>query len=56
VLLVYRDFAVLGDRAAFEKTERKLYVEWAAHQQAERRRWEITQKHWDDLMVAVPTE
>ena len=56
VILTYRDFAALGDRAGFEAIERHLYKDWEAHQKAERRRWEITEKHWDDLMVAVPTE
>jgi len=56
VILTYRDFAALGDRAGFEAIERKLYPDWAAHQKAERHRWEITEKHWDDLMVAVPSE
>ena len=56
VILSYRDFATLGDRAHFQAIERKLYPDWEAHQRAERRRWEITEKHWDDLMVAVPTD
>jgi len=56
VILTYRDFAALGDRTGFEAIERKLYPDWDAHQKAERRRWEITEKHWDDLMVSVPTE
>ncbi len=56
VILTYRDFATLGDRAGFEAIERKLYPDWEAHQKAERHRWEITEKHWDDLMVGVPTE
>lgn len=56
VILTYRDFAALGDRSGFESLERRLYQDWEAHQKAERHRWEITQKHWDDVMVAVPTE
>ncbi len=56
VILTYRDFVALGDRAGFETIERKLYPDWEAHQKAERRRWEITEKHWDDIMVAVPAE
>ncbi len=56
VILTYRDFAALGDRVGFEAIEHKLYADWAAHQKAERHRWEITEKHWDDLMVAVPSE
>ena len=54
VILKYRDFAALGDRAGFEAVERRLYPDWEAHQRAERQRWEITERHWDDLMVAQP--
>ncbi len=56
VLLTYRDFAALGDRTGFGAIERKLYPNWEAHQKAERHRWEITEKHWDDIMVAAPTD
>lgn len=56
VILRYRDFAALGDRARFDAIERRLYPDAEAHRQAERRRWEITEKHWDDIMVAVPGE
>ncbi len=56
VILTYRDFAALGDRAGFEAVERKLYPNWEAHQRAEQRRWEVTAKHWDDFQVAQPIE
>ena len=56
VTLVWRDFAAFGDRAAQDAVERRLYPEWEKHQQAERRRWEITDKHWDDLMVRLPND
>ncbi len=56
VILTYRDFVALGDRAGFEAIERRLYKDWEAHEKAERRRWEITEKHWDDIMVVVPPE
>ena len=56
VILVYRDFTALGDRASFDAIERRLYPDWEAHQRAERHRWEITEKHWDDLMVRLPAE
>jgi len=56
VILSYRDFSALGDRAGFEKIEHRLYTDWEAHQRAENHRWEITEKHWDDLMVGVPAE
>lgn len=56
VILTYCDFAALGDRAHSEAIERRLYPDWDAHQRAERHRWEITARHWDDIMVAVPTD
>jgi hypothetical protein len=56
VILVYRDFAALGDRISFDAIERRLYPDWEAHQRAERHRWEITEKHWDDLMVRLPAD
>ncbi len=56
VILTYRDFAALGDRTGFEAIEHRLYADWGAHERAEQRRWEITEKHWDDLMVAQPTD
>ena len=56
VLLRYRDFAALGDRATTDAIERRLYPDGDAHKQAEQRRWEITAAHWDDIMVAEPTD
>lgn len=53
VILVYRDFAALGDRNSFDAIERRLYPDWEAHRRAEQRRWEITEQHWDDIMVEV---
>jgi hypothetical protein len=53
VILVYRDFEALGNRAQFDAAERRLYPDWEAHRRAEQRRWEITEKHWDDIMVEV---
>lgn len=53
VTLVWQNFAAFGDSAAQEAIERRLFPDWEKHQQAERRRWEITAHHWDDLMVEV---
>ncbi|MFQ5816800.1 MAG: hypothetical protein ACE5H2_02440 [Terriglobia bacterium] len=53
VILVYRDFAALGNRAQSDAFERQLYSDWERHRRAERRRWEITAKHWDNIMVEV---
>ena len=56
VILKYRDFTALGDRAHAEAVERRLYPNWNAHREDERRRWEITKKHWDDIMVEETAE
>jgi hypothetical protein len=53
VTLVWRDFAAFGDNAGQLALERRLFPDWERHRQAERRRWEITAHHWDDLMVEV---
>ena len=54
VTLVWQNFAAFGDSAGQQVIERRLFPDWEAHQKAERRRWEITAHHWDDLMVEVP--
>ena len=56
VILRFRDFAVLGDSAHEEAVERRLFPDWDAHRKDEQRRWEITLRHWDDIMTEVPTD
>ncbi len=56
VILTYRNFTALGDRAHSEAIEKRLYPEWEAHRKAERRRWEVTDKQWDDIRVEVAEE
>jgi hypothetical protein len=56
VILTYRDFTVLGDRAHSDAIERRLYPDWDEHRAKEQRRWQITEKHWDDIMVEVAEE
>ena len=56
VILRFRDFAALGDSAHEEAIERRLFPDWDAHRKDEQRRWEITLRHWDDLMTEVPTD
>ncbi len=56
VTLVWQNFAAFGDSAGQQAIERRLYTDWEKHQQAERRRWEITAHHWDDLMAQVPLD
>lgn len=56
VVLVWRDFAAFGDRPHEEAVERRLFSDWEAHTKDEQRRWEITARHWDDLMAPLPAE
>jgi len=56
VTLVWRDFAAMGDRAHEAAVERRLFSDWEAHRRDEQRRWEITARHWDDLMTELPSE
>ena len=46
----------VGDRPHEEAVERKIFSAWLPHREAERRRWEITEQHWDDLMAVLPVE
>lgn len=54
VVLKYADFASMGlpDAAIV----RKLYPNEEELRKNERRRWEITEKHWDDLMSETPQQ
>lgn len=54
VLLRYPSFAVLGDEEHSQAILKRLYPDQEALRANERRRWEITERHWDDLMVEVP--
>ena len=56
VVLVWRDFAAFGDRAHEEAVERRLFSDEEAHKKDEQRRWEITARHWDDLMAELAPE
>lgn len=54
VLLRYPSFAVLGDEEHNQQILRRLFPDQEEMRRNERRRWEITERHWDDLMVEVP--
>ncbi|MGH9863762.1 MAG: hypothetical protein ACRD35_10100 [Candidatus Acidiferrales bacterium] len=54
VILRWRDFTAMGDRAHEEEVEHRLFTAWLPHRDAESHRWELTEKHWDDIMVVVP--
>ena len=54
VVLRYASFAVMGDTAHSQEITRRLYPNEEELRKNERRRWEITDHHWDDFMVETP--
>ncbi len=57
IVMVWRDWIAL-EEAHHREPEiiRMLYPDKAAHDQQEKRRWEITVAHWDDVLREVPLE
>lgn len=57
VVMVWRDWAAL-DEADKRQPDimRSLYPDKASHDREEKRRWELTEKHWDDVLKDVPVE
>ena len=57
ITMEWRDWAAL-DQARHREAEiiRELYPNTAEHEQLEKRRWEITEAHWDDVLNEVPLE
>lgn len=57
VVMVWRDWAALQDASKREpEIIRSLYPDKAAHDREEKRRWELTEKHWDDVLKEMPLE
>jgi hypothetical protein len=57
VAMVWRDWAALEDTRRTEpEIIRALYPNTAEHDQQEKRRWEITEQHWDDVLSEVPLD
>ncbi len=57
VVMVWRDWSALEQAHQREpETIRALYPNTADHDQQEKRRWEITEQHWDDVLSEVPLE
>ena len=57
VVMVWRDWSALQEAGAREpEIIRALYPDQAAHDREEKRRWELTEKHWDDVLKEVPIE
>ena len=57
IVMVWRDWAALQQASASEReTIRSLYPDKAAHDRDEKRRWELTERHWDDVLREVPLD
>jgi hypothetical protein len=57
VVMVWRDWAALEEARQREpEITRALYLNKEDHEREERRRWEITVAHWDDVLSEVPLE
>jgi hypothetical protein len=57
VVMVWRDWAALEEARQREpEIIRALYPNKEDHEREERRRWEITIAHWDDVLSEVPLE
>ncbi|MBZ5542301.1 MAG: hypothetical protein LAO07_01310 [Acidobacteriia bacterium] len=57
VVMVWRDWSAL-EQAHQQEPEiiRSLYPNKDDHDREERRRWEITEQHWDDVLNEVPLD
>jgi hypothetical protein len=57
VVMVWRDWAALEQARAREpEIIRSLYPNKDEHAQQEKRRWELTVAHWDDVLNEVPLD
>jgi hypothetical protein len=57
VVMVWRDWAALEEASKREpEIIRSLYPDKAAHDREEKRRWELTERHWDDVLKEVPID
>jgi len=57
VVMVWRDWAALEEAHRREpEIIRSLYPDKDAHDAQEKRRWELTAAHWDDVLSEVPLD
>ena len=57
IVMVWRDWAALEEARRREpEIIRSLYPDQAAHAAQEKRRWELTAAHWDDVLSEVPLD
>ena len=57
IVMVWRDWAALDQaRPREQEIVRSLYPNKEEHEREEKRRWELTVGHWDDVLREVPLE
>lgn len=57
VVMVWRDWAALEQAHSREpEIIRSLYPDKDEHDRQEKRRWELTVEHWDDVLNEVPLQ
>ena len=57
VVLIWRDWAALEEAHQRESEVLKsLYPNQEDHDRQEKRRWELTVSHWDDVLIEVPLD
>ena len=57
IVMVWRDWTALQEASAREpEIIRSLYPDKTGHDREEKRRWELTERHWDDVLKEVPLE
>jgi len=57
VVMVWRDWAALEEASRREpEVIRSLYPDKPNHDREEKRRWELTVAHWDDVLREMPLE
>jgi len=57
IVMVWRDWSA-QEQAGGREPEiiRALYPDKTAHDREEKRRWELTERHWDDVLKEVPLD
>ncbi len=57
IVMVWRDWTALEEASKREpEIIHRLYPDQTAHDREEKRRWELTEKHWDDVLKDLPLE
>jgi hypothetical protein len=57
IVMIWRDWAALEEaRTRESEILKSLYPNQEDHDRQEKRRWELTVSHWDDVLVEVPLD